>query len=242
MTRKFVCRTDQCPRDGMKAFDVEGGPRVLVANSGTEYFACQALCPHMEVPLEEGIYDGAAITCHRHMWQWDVRTGTPIGLAEVPLQRYDIMGEDGTLYVITRSAVWQTELFAGIAEPTLEAIERLARSQTFEAGSVIYKPGDPADDLCVLESGRVQFVVGRDDRTSPAGFSLRMGEVFGWAALLEDQPLRIARAACVEKSTVSLINGCELFKLLDDAPAAGYLVMRRLASLVTRHLMPVGAR
>lgn len=242
MNKKFVCHTDQCPRDGMKAFDVEGGPRLLVANSGAEYFAYQALCPHLEVSLEEGYYDGSVITCHHHMWQWDVQTGAPMGLAEAPLHRYDVIREDGALYVISRSAVRQTELFAGISDATADAIERLARSQNFEAGSVIYGPGDPAEDLCVLESGRVQFVVGRDDRTTPAGFSLRVGEVFGWAALVADQPFRIARATCLEGAAVLLINGVELLKLLEGDPAAGYLVMRRLASLITQHLTPVGAR
>jgi len=94
----------------------------------------------------------------------------------------------------------------------------------------------------VLESGRVQFPVGRDDRATPAGFSLRTGEAFGWAALVQDQSLRIATATCLEESTVLLIPGGELLTLLDDDPAAGYLVMRRLASLITRHLTPVGAR
>ncbi len=66
-----------------------------------------------------------------------------------------------------------------------------------------------------------------DDRTSPAGFSLRTGEVSGWAALLEDQPQRIATATCLEKSTVLLINGTNVLKLLESDPASGYLVMRR---------------
>lgn len=242
MTKRFVCRVDQCPRGGMKAFDVEGGPRLLVANAGAEFFAYQATCPHLEVSLEEGLYDGAVITCHQHMWQWDVRTGMPLGLAEAPLERYDVGVEDGALYMISRSAVRQTELFAGIHESTLEAIEGLARRRHFSAGDVIYRPGDPAEDLCVLESGRVQFAVGRDDRTTPAGFSLRTGEAFGWAALVQDQSLRIATATCLEESTVLLIPGGELLKLLDDDPVAGYLVMRRLASLITRHLTPVGAR
>jgi toluene monooxygenase system ferredoxin subunit len=242
VSKTFVCRTDQCPRDAMKAFDVEGGLRLLVAGAGPRYYAYQALCPHMEVALEDGFYDGSVITCHQHLWQWDVRTGAPMGLAEAPLQRYEVAEEEGALYVVAPSAVRQAQLFAGIAEPTLEAVARLARPQTFEEGSVMYRPGDPADDLCVLESGRVQFAVGHDDRTSLAGFSLQAGEVFGWAALLEDQPHRLATATCLERSTVARIDGRALLALLAGDPAAGYLVMRRLASLITRHLTPAGAR
>ncbi len=242
MAKKFLCRLDECPPNGIKAFEAEGGPKILVAHSGGEYFGYQAMCPHMDVALEEGFYDGAVLTCHQHLWQWDIRTGAPRGVAEAPLQRYELAEENGVLYVLPLSAVRQTPLFSGVAEPTLDAIALLVRSETFDEGAIIYRPGDPAEDLCILESGRVQFVIGHEDRRSPAGWSLRMGEVFGWAALLDGEPRRIATATCLEKSTVVLINGRALLDVLERDPSAGYLVMRRLASLITTHLTPVGAR
>ncbi len=242
MGKKFLCRTDECPRNGMKTFETEGGLKILVANSGDRYYGYQAMCPHMDVALEEGFYDGAVITCHQHLWQWEVRSGTPMGQAEAPLQQYELHEEDGALYVVPSDPVRQTELFAGLTDETLAAIGRLARRETFEEGSVIYRPGDPADDLCVLESGRVQFTIGHGEHASPAGFSLRSGEVFGWNALLEDQPQRIATAAALERSSVLLLDGRELFGVFEKDPRAGYLVMRRLASLITRHLTPMGAR
>jgi len=99
-----LCRADECPPDGMKAFETPDGLPILVARAGDEPFGYQTLCPHMEVALEEGFYDGAVITCHQHLWQWDVRTGAPMGLAEAPLQRYDLLEEDGVLYVIAAGA------------------------------------------------------------------------------------------------------------------------------------------
>ena len=99
MTKKRLCRTDECPRDGMKAFPLDEGKSVLVVNAAGEYYAYQALCPHLEVPLEEGFCDGSVITCHQHLWQWDVRTGAPLGDAEAPLERYELTEEDGALYV-----------------------------------------------------------------------------------------------------------------------------------------------
>jgi toluene monooxygenase system ferredoxin subunit len=70
---------------------------------------------------------------------------------------------------------------------------------------------------------------------------LNKGEVFGWAALLEGTPARIASARALENSVVLRINGKRALKLLESDPAAGYLVMRRLAGLVARFLA-AGAR
>ena len=94
----------------------------------------------------------------------------------------------------------------------------------------------------MLQSGRIEFVIGRDERTSRAGFALRKGEVCGWAALLEGQPVRIARATCLEPSIVLRINGRQTLQALEADPASGYTVMRRLSSLIARYLAPSGAK
>jgi toluene monooxygenase system ferredoxin subunit len=242
MTRKLVCRTADIPSNGMKECEAEGGLKLLVANSGEDYFAYQAVCPHQDVALCEGLYDGSVLTCHQHLWQWDIRTGGPIGLAEAPLEYYDVKVEDGNIFIVPPSALRLAELFAGISDATLEQLIGIATSETLDAGSTLYNVGDPAEDVYVLESGRINFVIGREDRTTAAGFALRKGEVFGWNALLEHYPHRIAAASCLEKSTLLKINGKKMLQVLESDPAAGFLVMRRLSSLINRYLASSGAK
>ncbi len=242
MIKKRVCRADEVAAGGIKEVEVEPGLKVLVANSGDGYFACQAVCPHQDVPLCEGLFDGSVLTCHMHLWQWDIRTGAPQGLAEAPLQTFDVTVEDGTVYLAPPNVLGSSELFSGLPAETLGRLSGLGRSETFEEGETLYTVGDPAENIYILESGRVEFLLGRDDRTSPAGFVLRKGEVFGWAALLESQPKRIARATCLEKSSLIRMNGREVLKVLEGDPGAGYVVMRRLAELVARYLSASGAK
>jgi toluene monooxygenase system ferredoxin subunit len=226
----------------MAEFDAGGGLKVLIASSGDEYFACQATCPHQDVSLAEGLFDGSVLTCHQHLWQWNIRSGSPIGLAEMPLDCFKVEVDNDSIYIDTPGALDVGELFAGIAEGTLAQINALARREEHQQGGTLYDVGDPADDFYVLESGRVEFLIGRDERTRPAGFMLRKGEVFGWAALLESQPVRIAKATCIERSTLLRINGKRVLNVLEADPASGYLVMRRLSSLIARYLASSGAR
>ena len=242
MSRKMICRMADIPANGLKECEAEGGLKLLVANSGNEYFAVQAMCPHQDVALCEGLFDGSVLTCHQHLWQWDIRTGAPMGLAEAPLQRYDVTVEGGVIYVGLQGALNVGELFTGIAGATLAALTALAKREEYAAGSTLYMPGDPAEDFFVLDSGRVEFQIGRDERTSPAGFMLKKGEVFGWAALLENQPQRIASARMLEHSALLRINGRQALKLLESDPASGYLVMRRLSALIARFLAAPGAK
>lgn len=97
-----VCAAADVPGDGMKQFETTDGDAVLLLKAGAQYFACQAVCPHLDTPLEEGMFDGTTLTCHQHLWQWDIESGEPRGLAELPLACFDVKTENGTLYVRPR--------------------------------------------------------------------------------------------------------------------------------------------
>ena len=242
MKRILICKASDIPLNGMKSYDTSLGVKVLIANSGDAYYGYQGLCPHQDVCLDEGFFDGSTLTCHQHLWQWDITTGDAMGQAEAPLERFEIEHEGGDIFVLQSSALKVSMLFKGASDAVIARLDALARREEHDSLATLYDLGDPADDLYILESGRVEFVIGREDRTSLAGFMLRKGEVFGWAALLEDQPRRIAKAACMEKSTLLRLNGEEVLRVLSDEPASGYLVMRQLSMLITKHLRSSGEK
>lgn len=93
-----VCTAAEVPANGMKEFRVDGVD-VLIVRTADGFAAYQALCPHEAVSLEGGIHDGSVLTCLEHMWQFDVRTGAPLGDAEVGLKGYRLKDERGDLYV-----------------------------------------------------------------------------------------------------------------------------------------------
>jgi toluene monooxygenase system ferredoxin subunit len=243
MSNVLVCRVADVPENELREFEAEGGLKLVVANAGGEFFGFQASCPHQDVPLCEGLFDGSTLTCHMHLWQWDVRTGAPLGIAEAPLQRYPLSCNGDSVYLAGESTALDVgELFNGLAAGTIDALTALAKRESYGPGEVLYRPGDPAEDFFVLDAGRIEFLVGRGERTAPDGFMLKKGEVFGWAALLDGYPARIASARCLEQSSVLRINGKAALKVLEADSGSGYLVMRRLAGLIARFLAASGAR
>ena len=95
---KRVCAAGDVPANSMKEFAVNG-INVLIVNSGDAFAAFQALCPHEAVPLETGVCDGSVLTCLEHLWQFDMRTGAPMGDAQEGLKGYQLKEERGELYV-----------------------------------------------------------------------------------------------------------------------------------------------
>lgn len=98
--RTRVCRVGDVPPQGMKCFDTALGVKVLVVHTDAGFRAYQGLCPHQDVCLDEGMFDGAVITCHQHLWQWDAGTGDAVGLAEEPLQAYPVEEVGDEIFVL----------------------------------------------------------------------------------------------------------------------------------------------
>jgi len=99
MTKMFLCRIDDVACDALKELTLDNGEKLCVMKSGDTIFACQAHCPHEGVPLRDACLDGTTLTCLEHLWQWDLRSGTPQGLAEAPLTMHELEIDGESVYL-----------------------------------------------------------------------------------------------------------------------------------------------
>ena len=99
MNWKQVCTTGDVEEQAIKLFDVDG-ISILIANLGDSFCAYPPVCPHMEEPLaESGICAKGVLTCTKHLWQWDMRTGEARGPAEKPMLMYPVRQEGDQVLV-----------------------------------------------------------------------------------------------------------------------------------------------
>ena len=134
-----------------------------------------------------------------------------------------------------------TDILQGAAQPTIEKIAAVAKPQTIEEGDTLYSVGDPARSAYVVASGRLRFILGGDGRPAAQGTIIPAGDILGWAALLGNQPRRIATVIALEKCQLLDIDGEALLAILDEEPRAGYLVMQRLARMITQSFLEQSA-
>ena len=135
----------------------------------------------------------------------------------------------------------QARFFSGLARPQLERVAALGRMRSFPGDTRIYTVGDPVDDFYVLADGMVRFTLGLGKRDTSAGEIIRRGEVFGWAPLVEGHARRIATAYCLTPCEVVAIDGAALNELMEDDPALGYALLKKLAVLLTSELVAFAA-
>jgi toluene monooxygenase system ferredoxin subunit len=99
MARTLLCQVGDVPDDGLKEVALADGRKVCVIHSGGGFYACQAACPHEGFALADGCVEGTTLTCLEHLWQWDLASGAPQGLAEKPLTTFTVAVEDDEVYL-----------------------------------------------------------------------------------------------------------------------------------------------
>jgi CRP-like cAMP-binding protein len=134
-----------------------------------------------------------------------------------------------------------TDILRGAAQTTLDKLARVAKPLAVDEGDTLYAVGDPARSAYVVASGRLRFILGGDGRPAAQGTIIPAGDILGWAALLGDQPRRIATVIALEKCRLLDIDGEALLAILEQDPRAGYLVMQRLARMITQSFLEQSA-
>ncbi len=123
-------------------------------------------------------------------------------------------------------------LFAGCSSEVLRKLAAIASEREYAKGELIYEAGEQALDMYVLMHGLVSF-------KTPSGVGhlhvetlMKRHMIFGWAALVPEHPRRLGSARCMEASTVLTMNGDRIMAILSEHPEAGFLVMKRLCSMI----------
>ncbi len=144
------------------------------------------------------------------------------------------MDQNQTAALLKRSMPFQT-----VPSDMLEAIAKLGRYESYARGDVIYHQGDFADDVYIVSSGTVQHTLGIGFQAIHPEKILHSGDVFGWAAVLENQRSRLAKTVCMERTELIRINGEELIELFKASPDIGDIVMSRFATMINKeYTMP----
>lgn len=130
------------------------------------------------------------------------------------------------------------ELFLGLDDNDIQKIVELPSCQvtSYNARETIFKFGETARNLYVLENGQINLVLRLLDSSArpPKPTVVRTitkGGIFGWAALVPPY-VRIMSAITREPSKLIALSGNELHTLFENEPRLGYEVMYGLIKVI----------
>lgn len=101
MTFKQACTLDDLWEGEMASFDIDGQEVLIVWPEGQDVRAFQGVCPHQDIPLVEGKFDGKTLICRAHLWQFDASSGKGINPSDCALAQYPVKVEGDVILVDT---------------------------------------------------------------------------------------------------------------------------------------------
>ena len=108
-------------------------------------------------------------------------------------------------------------LFAGLSEPELDKIARVAVPRRYEAGTIILREGDPGDTCYVLQRGRARVTRQHADGRTITLTNLGPGEIFGELAMFGGEVRSATVEALDDVQAVAILAG-DLKRLLNEHP------------------------
>ncbi|MBI2287459.1 MAG: cyclic nucleotide-binding domain-containing protein [Chloroflexi bacterium] len=133
-----------------------------------------------------------------------------------------------------------SQVFSALSDAELEKIAALAQEKQYEAGMAIFQEGDSAEELFVIQEGKVagQMILPRAQSGSGRKLTvdvMTQNEVVGWSALVEPYTYTLT-AVCLQNVKAISISGNKLRDLLRDNPKMGYEVVKGLIRVVASRL------
>jgi CRP-like cAMP-binding protein len=131
----------------------------------------------------------------------------------------------------------RSPLFAGLPESHLAPFAALAEEITCAAGNALFREGEEASRLYILLSGKISVQVQPTSLTHPLTIvSLStFGQLVGWSGFMQPN-YYTASAVCLEDCRLLAFNGAAFNRILEDDPALGLPIMRRIAEVISQRL------
>jgi len=126
-------------------------------------------------------------------------------------------------------------LFAGVTPGDLNALDAIAERKAYIAGDLVYREGDVADALFIVELGTVEIVPkGKEVVFTTIG----SGQGFGELAFFE-HGTRPASASARERTYLVRIPYERLSKVLAERPELALLIYRNACAFFAKHFRAI---
>lgn len=141
---------------------------------------------------------------------------------------------------MTDKKIRDCELFATLSNDELERIASSASEKQYEAGTTIFHEGENADELFMLQEGKVALQMTLKDNHGVTHrrmsvYVVSANEVFGLPAAIAPYTHTVT-AVCLQNAKVLAINGNDLRWLLQNNPSTGFNVLEGIIKIVVSRL------
>ncbi len=129
-----------------------------------------------------------------------------------------------------------TRFAEGLPHAELTCLGRASRLVEAGAGTVLFREGQVEDEVFVLFSGHVRLSMKVPGRGEVTLLTAGPGDLVGWSGLISDGVMT-ATATVLDSARLLALSGRCLQQLCESDPKLGYILMKRMAQVISRRLL-----
>ncbi|MEY3172496.1 MAG: hypothetical protein RLZZ436_409 [Planctomycetota bacterium] len=129
-----------------------------------------------------------------------------------------------------------TRFAEGLPHAELTALARASRLVEVGPGEVLFREGQVEDEVFVVFSGHVRLSMKVPGRGEVTLLTAGPGDLVGWSGLISDGVMT-ATATVMDSARLIALTGRGLQQLCDSDPQLGYVLMKRMAQVISRRLL-----
>ena len=129
-----------------------------------------------------------------------------------------------------------TRFAEGLTHAELTCLGRASRMVEAGPGFVLFREGQIEDEVFVVFSGHVRLSMKVPGRGEVTLMTAGPGDLVGWSGLISDGVMT-ATATVLDPTRLVAMSGRCLKQLCDSDPQLGYVLMKRLAQVISRRLV-----
>ena len=129
-----------------------------------------------------------------------------------------------------------TKFAEGLPDTDLECLCRAARLIHIPSDQVIFREGTVEDEIFVISSGHVRLSMNVPGRGEVPFLTAGPGDLVGWSGAIGEGRMT-ATATTTENTTLIAMSGHRLRELCRCKPEVGYVLMKRIAQVLSQRLL-----
>ena len=134
----------------------------------------------------------------------------------------------------------ESKVFSKLSDAQLESIAAIGLITEYEAGETIFHEGEPAEELFVINEGKVALQITLQKQEGRINHRITVdiadkNDVVGWSAAVEPHRYTLT-AICLQKVTAFSVSGEKLTQLMQGDTEVGYQVLKGLITVVASRL------
>jgi CRP-like cAMP-binding protein len=139
--------------------------------------------------------------------------------------------------MLTPEMLSQSGLFEGLTEERLRAVVGISEEVMCQQGEILFWEGDPAESIYILLEGEINVYVQLSSRPERVTVSIisQPYQALGWSGLVAPHAYT-ASGLCETDSRLVAIDGEALMEVLRGDPAMGFVVMGRIAEVMSSRM------